>query len=116
MEDQRRTGGGRQIGDGAGQDHVVSGRDHVLEVARDPEEGVVDRRQAVALAGTLTEGRSAACTASSVRDPRSRQASISIGSIESDETAFAVAPAGPSAPFVATVVTPVGRLDIADRK
>jgi len=62
---------------------------------------------------TETEKRSAACTASRVREPRSRQASISIGSIESEETALAVAPAGPSSPVVATIVTPVGRLAIA---
>src|SRR6185312_2675604 len=59
---------------------------------------------------TETEKRSAACTASSVREPRSRQASISIGSIESEETALAVAPAGPSSPLEATIVTPAGRL------
>ena len=33
-----------------------------------------------------------------MREPRSRQASISIGSIESEQTALAVAPAGPSGP------------------
>ena len=44
---------------------------------------------------TLTPKRLAACTASRVREPRSRQASISIGSIESEQTALAVAPAGP---------------------
>ena len=60
--------------------------------------------------------RFAACTASSVREPRSRQASISIGSIESEQTAFAVAPAGPSGPFAETTVTPVGSIPIAARK
>jgi hypothetical protein len=48
-----------------------------------------------------------------VREPRSRQASINIGSIESEVTALAVAPEGPSSPLVATIVTPVGRLAIA---
>ena len=47
---------------------------------------------------TLIPKRLAACTASSVREPRSRQAIISVGSSDSDQTAFAVAPAGPSGP------------------
>src|SRR5215217_6668262 len=57
----------------------------------------------------------AAWTASRVRDPRSRQASISIGSIESEQTALAVAPAGPSGPEALTTVTPVGSIAIAER-
>ncbi len=65
---------------------------------------------------TLTPKRSAAWTASRVREPRSRQASISIGSIESEQTALAVAPAGPSGPLAVTIVTPVGRFAIAARK
>ena len=58
----------------------------------------------------------AAWTASRVREPRSRQASISIGSIESEQTALAVAPAGPSGPAALTTVTPVGSIAIAARK
>ena len=54
--------------------------------------------------------RLAAWTASRVREPRSRQASISIGSIESEQTALAVAPAGPSGPSAVTTVTPVGSI------
>ena len=65
---------------------------------------------------TLTPKRSAAWTASRVREPRSRQASISIGSIESEQTALAVAPAGPSGPVAVTIVTPVGSAAIAARK
>src|SRR5262249_2125940 len=64
---------------------------------------------------TLIPKRSAAWTASSVREPRSRQASISIGAIESEQTALAVAPAGPSGPRAVTIGTPVGRLAIAAR-
>ena len=60
--------------------------------------------------------RSAVCTAASVRDARSRQASISGGSSESEVTAFAVAPAGPLGPGALTTVTPVGSRDIASRK
>ncbi len=60
--------------------------------------------------------RSAAWTASRVREPRSRQASIIIGSIESEQTALAVAPAGPSGPLAVTIVTPVGSPDMAARK
>ena len=51
-----------------------------------------------------------------MREPRSRQASISIGSIESEQTALAVAPAGPSGPAAVTIVTPVGSIAIAARK
>ena len=51
-----------------------------------------------------------------MREPRSRQASISIGSIESEQTALAVAPAGPSGPAAVTTVTPVGSIAIAARK
>ena len=58
----------------------------------------------------------AAWTASRVREPRSRQASISIGSIESEQTALAVAPAGPSDPAALTMVTPVGSIAMAARK
>src|SRR5262249_58788167 len=65
---------------------------------------------------TLIPKRLAACTASRVREPRSRQASISIGSIESEQTALAVAPAGPSGPEAVTTVTPVGSIPIAARK
>jgi mono/diheme cytochrome c family protein len=36
--------------------------------------------------------------------------------MEREQTAFAVAPAGPSAPLAVTTVTPVGSLAIADRK
>src|SRR5262249_43983638 len=64
----------------------------------------------------LIEKRSAAWAASRVREPRARQAGISIGSGEGGGAAVAVAPAGPSAPLVATIVTPVGRLAIAVRK
>ena len=60
--------------------------------------------------------RSDVCTAASVRDARSRQASISGGSSERDVTAFAVAPAGPALLGALTTVTPVGRSDIAWRK
>ncbi len=65
---------------------------------------------------TLTPKLSAAWTASRVREPRSRQASIIIGSIESEQTALAVAPAGPSGPPAVTIVTPVGRPAMAARK
>src|SRR4051812_39022511 len=65
---------------------------------------------------TLMPKLSAAWTASSVREPRSRQASIIIGSIESEQTALAVAPAGPSGPLAVTIVTPVGSPDMAARK
>ena len=121
---------------------MVAGGDHVAQVAGDPGEGVVDRRDAVALAPgdaahfsatgalvakaraigswpacrTLIPKRLAAWTASRVREPRSRQASISIGSIESEQTALAVAPAGPSGPVAVTIVTPVGSIAIAARK
>jgi mono/diheme cytochrome c family protein len=64
----------------------------------------------------LRAKRSAVCTAASVRDARSRQASISGGSSESEVTAFAVAPAGPLGPGALTTVTPVGSRDIASRK
>jgi mono/diheme cytochrome c family protein len=66
-------------------------------------------------ARTLTPNLFAACTASNVREPRSRQASINIGWSESDATALAVAPAGPSAPVAVTTVTPVGSRLIAAR-
>src|SRR5689334_9692273 len=49
VEDQRAAAGRRQVGDLAGEDHVVAGGDHVAQVAGDPEQGVVDRGQAVAL-------------------------------------------------------------------
>ena len=52
-------------------------------------------------------------TTSSVREPRSRQASISGGSSESEVTAFAVAPAGPPGPGAVTIVTAVGASAIA---
>lgn len=59
---------------------------------------------------------SAAWTARRVREPRSRQASIIIGSMEREETALAVAPAGPSGPLAVTIVTPVGSPAMAARK
>jgi hypothetical protein len=43
----------------------------------------------------------------SVREPRSRQASIIGGSREREVTALAVAPEGPSGPIEVTTVTPV---------
>src|SRR4051794_41794608 len=57
---------------------------------------------------TLMPKASAAWTASRVREPRSRQASIIIGSIEREETALAVAPARPSGPSAGTIGTPGG--------
>ncbi len=51
-----------------------------------------------------------------MREPRSRQASIIGGSSESEVTALAVAPAGPSGPIAVTTVTPVGYEASASRK
>ena len=51
-----------------------------------------------------------------MREPRSRQASISGGSSDSEHTAFAVAPAGPCSPSAVTIVTPVGSAAIELRK
>src|SRR3954451_4557963 len=65
---------------------------------------------------TLMPKESAAWTARRVREPRSRQASIIIGSMEREETALAVAPAGPSGPSAVTIVTPVGSPARAARK
>ena len=45
----------------------------------------------------------------------SRHTSISSGSSESEQIAFAVMPAGPSGPLVVTTVTPVAKWLIADR-
>ena len=64
---------------------------------------------------TLIPKRPALSTARSVREPRSRQASISGGSSDSETTALAVRPAGPSGPVAVTTVTAVGRRDIAAR-
>ena len=55
----------------------------------------------------FTPKRPWARTAVSVREPRSRQASIIGGSSESEVTAFAVAPDGPFGPIAVTTVTPV---------
>ena len=55
-------------------------------------------------ASTLIPKAPASRTRPSVRDPRSRQASISGGSSDSEATAFAVAPAGPR-PVAVTIVT-----------
>ena len=60
--------------------------------------------------------RRACSTATRVREPRSRQASISGGSSDSEATAFAVAPAGPAGPIAVTTVTAVGKPDIAARR
>ena len=59
--------------------------------------------------------RPVARIAASVRDPTSSEASISGGSSESEATAFAVAPSGPSGEAAVTTVTPVGRDAIALR-
>ena len=64
---------------------------------------------------TLTPKAPLARTTSSVREPRSRQASISGGSSESEVTAFAVAPAGPPSPVAVTIVTALGASAIALR-
>jgi hypothetical protein len=144
VEDERVAGAGREVADLAGDDHVVAGGDHVAQVAADPEQGVVDRRDPVPLAPgdplpllrhrrlgregprdlllAGVEDADAEAVGGLDREQgagaavESRQASISIGSIESELTAFAVAPAGPSAPLAATIVTPVGSAAIAARK
>src|SRR2546423_895948 len=54
-------------------------------------------------------------TERSVREPRSRQASISIGSSDSEQTALAVAPAGPPPPDAGATVTPLRRTAPAPR-
>ena len=64
---------------------------------------------------TLTPKAPLERTISSVREPRSRQATISGGSSESEVTALAVAPAGPCGPAVVTIVTAVGASAIAWR-
>src|SRR4029079_7244887 len=65
---------------------------------------------------TLIPNRPWARRTSSVREPRSRQASISGGSSDSEHTALAVAPAGPCSPTAVTIVTPVGSAAMARRK
>lgn len=64
---------------------------------------------------TLTPKRPADSSARSVREPRSTHASISGGSSESEVTAFAERPEGPSAVSAVITVTPVGNRDIAER-
>src|SRR6185436_5459808 len=50
VEDQRLPLAGREVADFAGDDHVVAGGDHVAQLAGDPDEGAVDRGDAVPFA------------------------------------------------------------------
>ena len=60
--------------------------------------------------------RSDSRTAASVRELRSKQTSASGGSSESELSALAVAPAGPSSPCAVITLTPVAQKPIRRRK
>ena len=135
VEDQRVALARLGLEHVAGEDHVVSALDQVAQLAGDPDQGVLEAgepslsdrstpphfsasgplpakrraRSCWPAARALTPKRPASRTDASVREPRSRQASIIGGSSESEVTAFAVAPERrPSEPNAVTTVTPVG--------
>src|SRR6478672_8536998 len=67
-------------------------------------------------ASTLTPKRSVSRTTLSVRAVLSKHTSSSSGSSDSEQTALAVIPTGPSPEVAVTTVTPVAKVPITDRK